>query len=63
MKKIIVKLTVSEDADPELYNAICNIPPRRRGAVLRRLCRQGLLRPESQRPEDARSTGGSVVRA
>lgn len=47
MTKLVIKITVDRNIDPELYDAVANVPPRQRGAVIRRLWRQG-LNPGSQ---------------
>ncbi|MEW6332079.1 MAG: hypothetical protein AB1560_11535 [Pseudomonadota bacterium] len=42
MGKLVIKITVYQDADPDLYDSVSNLPLRRRSAVIRRLWRRGL---------------------
>jgi hypothetical protein len=42
MGKLVIKITVYQDADPDLYESVANLPLRRRSAVIRRLWRRGL---------------------
>lgn len=53
MAKLVVKITVYQSVDPDLYDSVSNLPLRRRAAVIRRLWRQGLL-PGSQEIETPR---------
>lgn len=46
MDKLVIKITVDRNIDPELYDAVANVPPRQRGAVIRRWWREG-LKPRS----------------
>lgn len=50
MAKLVIKITVYQSLDPELYDSVCDLPLRRRAAVIRRLWREG-LRPRSQTME------------
>jgi len=47
MAKLVIKITVDRNIDPELYDAVASVPSRQRGAVIRRWWRQG-LNPGSQ---------------
>lgn len=42
MGKLVIKITVYQDADPDLYDSVSHLPLRRRSAVIRRLWRRGL---------------------
>lgn len=42
MGKLVIKITVYQDTDPDLYESVSNLPLRRRSAVIRRLWRRGL---------------------
>lgn len=42
MAKLVVKVTVYQDVDPDLFDSVSRLPPRQRAAVIRRLWRQGL---------------------
>lgn len=57
MAKLVIKITVYQDADPDLYESVANLPLRRRSAVIRRLWRRGLQAGsqtiETPRPEQA----------
>jgi hypothetical protein len=53
MGKLVIKITVYQSVDPDLYDSVSNLPLRRRSAVIRRLWRQG-LQPGSQKDETPR---------
>lgn len=53
MKKLVIKITVYKDVDPDLFDSVSHLPLRRRSAVIRRLWRQG-LQPGSQKNETPR---------
>lgn len=57
MGKLVIKITVYQDTDPDLYDSVSNLPLRRRSAVIRRLWRRGLQAGsqtiETPRPEQA----------
>ncbi|BAV33408.1 hypothetical protein SCL_1094 [Sulfuricaulis limicola] len=42
MGKLVIKVTVYQDTDPDLYDSVSHLPLRRRSAVIRRLWRRGL---------------------
>lgn len=42
MAKLVIKITVDKNVDPDLYDSVVNLPRRQRGAVIRRWWRQGL---------------------
>ena len=42
MGKLVIKITVYQDTDPDLYDSVSNLPLRRRSAVIRRLWHRGL---------------------
>jgi len=54
MAKLVIKITVYQSVDPDLYDSVSNLPLRQRSAVIRRLWRQG-LRPGRPKIEAARS--------
>ncbi|MHB1142847.1 MAG: hypothetical protein ACYC1T_13965 [Sulfuricaulis sp.] len=58
MAKLVIKITVYQDADPDLYNSVSHLPLRRRSAVIRRLWRRG-LQPASQETETAQRANSS----
>lgn len=60
MGKLVIKITVYQDADPDLYDSVANLPLRRRSAVIRRLWRRG-LQPASQETETAQRADPSRV--
>jgi len=41
--KLIIKITVDQTTDPDLYASVAPLPRRRRAAVIRRLCSRGLV--------------------
>lgn len=57
MAKLVIKITVYKEVDPDLYDSVTGLPLRRRAAVIRRLWRQGLQsgnqKFETPRPADA----------
>ena len=57
MEKLIVKVTVYKDIEPELYDSVNQLPLRQRSAVIRRLWWQGLQaevrKAKAARPADA----------
>jgi len=61
MAKLVIKITVYQSLDPELYDSVRDLPLRRRAAVIRRLWRRG-LQPGGQgtgtpQPADAPGVG------
>ncbi len=71
MGKLVIKITVYQDADPDLYDSVSNLPLRRRSAVIRRLWRRGLQagspetvtaqRANSPRLESAGTEGAAMT--
>jgi hypothetical protein len=53
MAKLVIKITVDKNVDPDLYDSVASLPRRQCGAVIRRLWRQG-LQPANQEREAAR---------
>lgn len=53
MGKLVIKITVHQSVDPDLYDSVSGLPLRRRSAVIRRLWRQG-LQPGSRKDETPR---------
>lgn len=72
MAKLVIKITIDKNVDPDLYDSVAGLPRRQCGAVIRRLWRQA-LQPgcqgmETPRPADVsgvHSTGneGTAVAA
>lgn len=56
MAKLVIKITVYQSIDPDLYDSVSDLPLRRRAAVIRRWWRRGLQpggqMTESPRPAD-----------
>jgi hypothetical protein len=42
MTKLIIKITLYQNVDPDLHDSVSHLPLRQRSAVIRRLWRQGL---------------------
>jgi hypothetical protein len=71
MGKLVIKITVYQDTDPDLYESVSNLPLRRRSAVIRRLWRRGLQagspetvtaqRASSSRLESAGAEGAAMM--
>jgi len=61
MAKLVIKITVYQSLDPELYDSVRDLPLRRRAAVIRRLWRRGLQSggqaTETSRPADVPGVG------
>lgn len=50
MAKLVIKITVYQSVDPDLYESVSHLPLRQRSAVIRRFWRQG-LQPANQERE------------
>jgi hypothetical protein len=71
MGKLVIKITVYRDTDPDLYDSVSRLPLRRRSAVIRRLWRRGLQagspetvtaqRANSPRLESAGTEGAAMT--
>jgi hypothetical protein len=53
MAKLVIKITVDKNVDPDLYDSVASLPRRQCGAVIRRFWRQA-LQPRSQGMETPR---------
>jgi len=42
MEKLVIKIIVYKEVDPDLYDSVGHLPLRQRAAVIRRLWREGL---------------------
>ncbi|WP_298138316.1 hypothetical protein [Acidiferrobacter sp.] len=43
MEKVVIKITVYKELDPDLYESVSGLPLRQRAALIRRLWREGLI--------------------
>ncbi len=60
MKKIVIKVTIYRDVDPDLYDSVSGVPMRRRSSVIRYWWQRGLQSATalqiSARPAEAQKT-------
>jgi hypothetical protein len=57
MAKLVIKITVHQSVDPDLYESVSYLPLRQRSAVIRRFWRQGLQPANQEREAVHRPTG------